>query len=183
MRDWVKKTWFPQLALRASKHGLFLTGTGEAAPSKLWQHGEVSGVHSIAWQLVCRTRLPGWPCPRSTLGATAAGGRRKKQPAGARMALPPQHAWRDGGRRPPKKTARRGQDGPAPAARLARRRQEAAEKNSPQGPGWPCGREKSGGDRIRTCDLEVMSLASYRAAPPRDMYCLAARDCGCLLGD
>ena len=28
---------------------------------------------------------------------------------------------------------------------------------------------KSGGDRIRTCDLEVMSLASYRAAPPRDM--------------
>ena len=25
----------------------------------------------------------------------------------------------------------------------------------------------SGGDRIRTCDLEVMSLASYRAAPPR----------------
>ena len=26
----------------------------------------------------------------------------------------------------------------------------------------------SGGDRIRTCDLEVMSLASYRAAPPRD---------------
>ena len=26
---------------------------------------------------------------------------------------------------------------------------------------------KSGGDRIRTCDLEVMSLASYRAAPPR----------------
>ncbi len=27
---------------------------------------------------------------------------------------------------------------------------------------WP-----NGGDRIRTCDLEVMSLASYRAAPPR----------------
>ncbi len=27
----------------------------------------------------------------------------------------------------------------------------------------------NGGDRIRTCDLEVMSLASYRAAPPRDM--------------
>ena len=26
---------------------------------------------------------------------------------------------------------------------------------------------KSGGDRIRTCDLEVMSLASYLAAPPR----------------
>ena len=26
---------------------------------------------------------------------------------------------------------------------------------------------KSGGGRIRTCDLEVMSLASYRAAPPR----------------
>jgi hypothetical protein len=25
----------------------------------------------------------------------------------------------------------------------------------------------SGGDRIRTCDLEVMSLASYLAAPPR----------------
>ncbi len=30
---------------------------------------------------------------------------------------------------------------------------------------WP-----SGGDRIRTCDLEVMSLASYRAAPPRDVF-------------
>ena len=28
---------------------------------------------------------------------------------------------------------------------------------------------RNGGDRIRTCDLEVMSLASYRAAPPRDM--------------
>ena len=27
----------------------------------------------------------------------------------------------------------------------------------------------SGGDRIRTCDLEVMSLASYRTAPPRVM--------------
>jgi hypothetical protein len=27
--------------------------------------------------------------------------------------------------------------------------------------------DKSGGDRIRTCDLEVMSLASYLAAPPR----------------
>ncbi len=27
----------------------------------------------------------------------------------------------------------------------------------------------SGEDRIRTCDLEVMSLASYRAAPPRDI--------------
>src|SRR5882724_9413024 len=26
---------------------------------------------------------------------------------------------------------------------------------------------QSGGDRIRTCDLEVMSLASYLAAPPR----------------
>ena len=26
----------------------------------------------------------------------------------------------------------------------------------------------NGGGRIRTCDLEVMSLASYRAAPPRD---------------
>ncbi len=26
---------------------------------------------------------------------------------------------------------------------------------------------RSGGDRIRTCDLEVMSLASYRTAPPR----------------
>ena len=25
----------------------------------------------------------------------------------------------------------------------------------------------SSGDRIRTCDLEVMSLASYLAAPPR----------------
>ncbi len=31
------------------------------------------------------------------------------------------------------------------------------------------------GDRIRTCDLEVMSLASYRAAPPRDVsrHCAA----------
>src|SRR5262245_22646317 len=29
---------------------------------------------------------------------------------------------------------------------------------------------KDGGDRIRTCDLEVMSLASYRAAPPRVMF-------------
>jgi hypothetical protein len=29
----------------------------------------------------------------------------------------------------------------------------------------------SGGDRIRTCDLEVMSLASYRTAPPRVMGC------------
>ena len=28
--------------------------------------------------------------------------------------------------------------------------------------------QSSCGDRIRTCDLEVMSLASYRAAPPRD---------------
>ena len=28
---------------------------------------------------------------------------------------------------------------------------------------------KSCGDRIRTCDLEVMSLASYRTAPPRVM--------------
>ena len=27
---------------------------------------------------------------------------------------------------------------------------------------------KSGGGRIRTDDLEVMSLASYLAAPPRD---------------
>ncbi len=27
----------------------------------------------------------------------------------------------------------------------------------------------SGGDRIRTCDLEVMSLASYQTAPPRVM--------------
>ena len=27
--------------------------------------------------------------------------------------------------------------------------------------------QRSCGDRIRTCDLEVMSLASYRAAPPR----------------
>ena len=27
---------------------------------------------------------------------------------------------------------------------------------------------KNGGGRIRTCGLEVMSLASYRAAPPRD---------------
>ena len=29
-----KNAVFPQLALRASKHGLFLTGTGEASPSK-----------------------------------------------------------------------------------------------------------------------------------------------------
>ena len=36
-------------------------------------------------------------------------------------------------------------------------------------------RRPSGGGRIRTDDLEVMSLASYRAAPPRDMlYGLAA---------
>ena len=27
--------------------------------------------------------------------------------------------------------------------------------------------DSSCGDRIRTCDLEVMSLASYRTAPPR----------------
>ena len=26
--------------------------------------------------------------------------------------------------------------------------------------------EESGRDRIRTCDLEVMSLASYQTAPP-----------------
>ena len=39
-----------------------------------------------------------------------------------------------------------------------------ATKNLPTGVG-----RLSGGDRIRTCDLEVMSLASYRAAPPRDM--------------
>ena len=31
---------------------------------------------------------------------------------------------------------------------------------------------KSGGDRIRTCDLEVMSLASYLAAPPRVIFML-----------
>jgi hypothetical protein len=30
-----KKRGFPQLALRASRHGLFLTGTGEATPSNL----------------------------------------------------------------------------------------------------------------------------------------------------
>ncbi len=52
-------------------------------------------------------------------------------------------------------------------------RQDAAanQRKSPPGPGWPGGRKVSGGDRIRTCDLEVMSLASYRAAPPRDMFC------------
>ena len=33
----------------------------------------------------------------------------------------------------------------------------------------------SGGDRIRTCDLEVMSLASYRTAPPRDVLFLTRR--------
>ena len=31
----------------------------------------------------------------------------------------------------------------------------------------PSSRDRNGGDRIRTCDLEVMSLASYRTAPPR----------------
>ena len=75
------------------------------------------------------------------------------------------------GRRSPKKS----RQGPwmvlPSAARLTPRRQEAAEKISPQGPGWSCGRKESGGDRIRTCDLEVMSLASYRAAPPRDVCC------------
>ena len=30
------------------------------------------------------------------------------------------------------------------------------------------------GDRIRTCDLEVMSLASYRTAPPRGMLWIVA---------
>ena len=34
---------------------------------------------------------------------------------------------------------------------------------------------KSGGDRIRTCDLEVMSLASYLAAPPRVIFYGARR--------
>ena len=38
---------------------------------------------------------------------------------------------------------------------------------------WP---SKNGGDRIRTCDLEVMSLASYRAAPPRVVGLLAKSD-------
>ena len=33
----------------------------------------------------------------------------------------------------------------------------------------PSSRDRNGGDRIRTCDLEVMSLASYRTAPPRVM--------------
>lgn len=32
-------------------------------------------------------------------------------------------------------------------------------------------KHQNGGDRIRTCDLEVMSLASYRAAPPRVVSC------------
>ena len=32
-------------------------------------------------------------------------------------------------------------------------------------------RRPSGGGRIRTDDLEVMSLASYRAAPPRVIRC------------
>jgi hypothetical protein len=39
-------------------------------------------------------------------------------------------------------------------------------------PGSKCARQGgvfSGGDRIRTCDLEVMSLASYRTAPPRSL--------------
>jgi hypothetical protein len=31
-------------------------------------------------------------------------------------------------------------------------------------------KSSSCGDRIRTCDLEVMSLASYRAAPPRVVF-------------
>ena len=34
---------------------------------------------------------------------------------------------------------------------------------------------ENGGDRIRTCDLEVMSLASYLAAPPRVIWWPAAR--------
>jgi len=38
-------------------------------------------------------------------------------------------------------------------------------KASKPGP-WMAGLALSGGGRIRTCDLEVMSLASYRAAPP-----------------
>jgi hypothetical protein len=33
---------------------------------------------------------------------------------------------------------------------------------------------ENGGDRIRTCDLEVMSLASYLAAPPRVSFLLPA---------
>ena len=68
----------------------------------------------------------------------AAGGRAKKQPAGAMDGNARLPAWRAGPRK--KKPAR------------ARR----------------AGRAENGGDRIRTCDLEVMSLASYRAAPPRD---------------
>jgi hypothetical protein len=33
---------------------------------------------------------------------------------------------------------------------------------------------KNGGDRIRTCDLEVMSLASYQTAPPRVIVSIPA---------
>ena len=62
-----------------------------------------------------------------------------------------------------------GSSGLAPAAKTGPR-QDAAKKTARRGHGWPGGREESGGDRIRTCDLEVMSLASYRAAPPRDMF-------------
>lgn len=40
-----------------------------------------------------------------------------------------------------------------------------------------CGVIQSGGDRIRTCDLEVMSLASYRAAPPRVRWSVRVGDC------
>ena len=38
---------------------------------------------------------------------------------------------------------------------------------TPREGAWFANLIESGGDRIRTCDLEVMSLASYRAAPPR----------------
>ncbi len=57
-------------------------------------------------------------------------------------------------------------------SRRARSRPAAAHEKTPVLPGFASSCEfdattRNGGDRIRTCDLEVMSLASYRAAPPR----------------
>ena len=78
------------------------------------------------------------------------------------------HGWpggRKGGRMPRKKQPAGAMDGPAGVKAAGCRAKKAR-----RGHGWPGGREVSGGDRIRTCDLEVMSLASYRAAPPRDMF-------------
>ena len=56
---------------------------------------------------------------------------------------------------------------------ILRRASGRAQKKTPRSRiSLPWG--SSGADRIRTCDLEVMSLASYRAAPPRvigEHYC------------